>query len=258
LLDGEAGEAAAGQVRLAEGLAAAGAAALAACEACRCVTIPQIIRGGKMLAELTNWVRSTWYNKYAVMVLSAAIGLGAHETIPWSSLSASDWGTWIGSVGTVFTLIGTIWLATAEKRNQRRQEKARAVVAAASLEVRLETVEAALEDVIQNILDKDSLADFSYSAQARIITAAGTWNDDEILPLLILPNHVCAKLSGIRTAIADSAQKIEAEQWRSRDRDADAQAQKDLDIMQALVSQLEVITACLRECQLFARKVIRG
>jgi hypothetical protein len=126
------------------------------------------------------------------------------------------------------------------------------------LEVRLETVEAALEDVIQNILDKDSLADFSYSAQARIITAAGTWNDDEILPLLILPNHVCAKLSGIRTAIADSAQKIEAEQWRSRDRDADAQAQKDLDIMQALVSQLEVITACLRECQLFARKVIRG
>jgi hypothetical protein len=34
---------------------------------------------------------------------------------------AGDWATWLGAIGTILTLVGTIWLATKQNRDQRRQ-----------------------------------------------------------------------------------------------------------------------------------------
>ena len=71
------------------------------------------------MTTLTKWLN----NLYLIAVLLAAgvttdvilIGLAC-------DLSKSDWGTWVGSVGTVLTLVGTIWLATAAERKRRREQ----------------------------------------------------------------------------------------------------------------------------------------
>src|SRR5438045_996442 len=48
-----------------------------------------------------------------------------------------DTGAWAGAIGTVGTLVGTIWLATAAERRRMREESARAVVAAHALALRI-------------------------------------------------------------------------------------------------------------------------
>lgn len=64
-------------------------------------------------------------------------------------LSKADWGTWVGSIGTVGTLVGTIWLATTERRNRSRQEYALAQVTAASFVEEIRVATHVLEKGIQ-------------------------------------------------------------------------------------------------------------
>jgi len=51
-------------------------------------------------------------------------------------LSKSDWAAWVGAIGTVATLIGTIHLATAETRRRTRQERIAADMRGVSLGAR--------------------------------------------------------------------------------------------------------------------------
>ena len=79
-----------------------------------------------------------WHTKWAIMVLAAAAYIAAQNLINWSALTASDWGTWIGAVGTVITLAGTIWLATTETRRRAREEITKANIVASALAPRVE------------------------------------------------------------------------------------------------------------------------
>jgi uncharacterized protein YbjQ (UPF0145 family) len=151
-----------------------------------------------MFVEVRTWL-SAWYNMYAVMVLSAVTGLFGYEWIAWSKLSASDWGTWVGSIGTVAAFVGTIWLATTEKREARKQAIDRAVVAAAALGPRLQRIGDALNTVVDHLFDHThQKKPIDYRTFADLIENAGTWTDEEILPLIILRHHVCTRLAGVR------------------------------------------------------------
>ena len=48
-------------------------------------------------------------------------------------LSASDWATWVGSIGTVGTLIGAVWIANTEARRRNNEDLMGATVVAAGL-----------------------------------------------------------------------------------------------------------------------------
>lgn len=79
-----------------------------------------------------------WYTKWAVMVMAALAYVAGQNLINWSGLTASDWGTWIGAIGTVMTLVGTIHIATSETRRRNREEVTKANIVASALAPRVE------------------------------------------------------------------------------------------------------------------------
>lgn len=82
------------------------------------------------------------YPVIALGVLAAGILTGLRY-----DLSRADWGAWVGSIGTVGTLIGTVWLATSESRRRRFEELARAHIVAAALAPRISLLRSELEGI---------------------------------------------------------------------------------------------------------------
>lgn len=145
---------------------------------------------------------ATWYDKYAAITLSAAAGLGAYEAVPWSSLNAADWGTWVGAVGTVAALAGTIWLATSEQRRRVRTEKDLALVTAASFTLRIAAVESALQ-MVKKRMDYDIRCGVpsNYTELARMVRDAGVWQGPDVIPLICLERHVAARLAFVSVEV---------------------------------------------------------
>lgn len=138
------------------------------------------------------------------------------EATPWSDMDAADWGVWAGSIGTVATLIGTIILATADKRAARREAHDRAVVAAAALGPRLSSLHQILNNFTENLIDdKFEKTQIQYASMAILLKAKHLWTNDDILPLIVLPRHVCTRLAGGRTLLVQLISDIEelAETW---------------------------------------------
>jgi hypothetical protein len=127
----------------------------------------------------------------------------------WPQLNASDWGTWTGSIGTLLTWIWTIRLATADKRDAKKQASDRAVVAAAALVPRLQIIAATLQNAVETILDfTNEIPAVAYRVHADQIAKVGNWSDEEILPLIVLPGHVCARLAGVRPVLLEAIAEL--------------------------------------------------
>jgi hypothetical protein len=162
------------------------------------------------MTTLTKWLN----NLYLIAVLLAAgvttdvilIGLAC-------DLSKSDWGTWVGSVGTVLTLVGTIWLATAAERKRRREQLDLAIIAAASLSSWISDLRQAIWVAQQNMPGTLGAPDDAQLALADCIKSidhVGIWSRDDLAPLVVLPGHTAARLASlgvqIRIALASLKQ----------------------------------------------------
>jgi hypothetical protein len=121
----------------------------------------------------------------------------------WQRLSPSDWGTWIGSIGTVATLIGTIWLATESERKRRREELDKATLAAARMLVRIPSIQASFSTVraflIHSLFGTDPRPD--YIAAAKILQDTGTWSATDVDLLVHLRGQTAAKMEMTRSRI---------------------------------------------------------
>lgn len=134
------------------------------------------------------------YPALAASGLAAAIALGLSF-----DLSKADWATWVGSVGTIGTLIGTIWLATAETRRRQAQEIARGLIVAAALAPRLNLLSYHIgafsgrmefsnwEGMQQGTAHEEAAAFLSFD-----YTPATT---EELLALESMPNNCATKLA---------------------------------------------------------------
>lgn len=188
----------------------------------------------------------------------------------WQAMTVSDWGTWVGSIGTVATLIGTIWLATADRREIKRQAMDRAVVAAAALGPKLQNITeilAAAHEAL-NIFEPDDFGERHYyhshviqqaGASADTIERAGTWTDEEILPLIALPNHVCVRLAGTRPIIQQNISEmrelaaVAAYGW-----EADTIEIHRKVVVEALVKSCDALHFVINECQRAVRDAVRS
>jgi hypothetical protein len=162
------------------------------------------------------------WKRIAIAIISALGLFAVHEGVNalfqahhWKSMSAGDWGTWIGSIGTVAALMMTIRIATAAKREAQKYANDRAVVAAAALGPRLQRIGDALQSVVENVLNESQKTAAGYRSCADLIEAAGAWTDDEILPLIVLSEHVCTRLAGARPIMQNAVKELRliAEPW---------------------------------------------
>lgn len=94
----------------------------------------------KPLVQAFESLDRRWQLYAAVSILAIIIELGyfALYAIPWSKFGVAEWAYWVAAIGTTGTLIGTIWLASAEARIRHARERARSYIVAAALAPRLE------------------------------------------------------------------------------------------------------------------------
>lgn len=139
------------------------------------------------------------------MVTSGAIGFVGyfgHLFVKYPPINSADTAAWAGAIGTVGTLIGTIWLAGSAERAREREAMSRAVVAASSLVIPISRVHNSLSYVIDALRGTNPTApSHYYTAMVHSLEEAGMWDDDEILPLSVLPHAVAANLAACRAAI---------------------------------------------------------
>lgn len=64
-------------------------------------------------------------NRFCSIVLAGALALGGYNWICWSSLTASDWATWFGSIGTVTAVIVAAFAIYAQNKNAITIERLR-------------------------------------------------------------------------------------------------------------------------------------
>jgi hypothetical protein len=114
-----------------------------------------------------------------------------------------DWGTWFGAVGAIGALIGTIVIATAEQRRRLRTERGLMYVAVSSFIGRLDRMMNII--VALEVLFRDEDTDIRISDLEECIGSLerlGSFTQDEILPLISLPNGVAARMAGCKSELA--------------------------------------------------------
>ena len=110
------------------------------------------------------------------------------------------WAYWVGAIGTIGALIGTIWLATSERRNRRRQEFALAQVTAASFSEQIRVASHMLTyavNVLKHFAENPAKANFTDLHRVNEITKI--WTPADTIPLVVLPEGVAMELSAACT-----------------------------------------------------------
>jgi len=141
--------------------------------------------------------------KPAVLVASLGALLVAGLSIGVrSELSKSDWGTWVGSIGTVLTLVGTIILATAGERKRRQDELELAVIVAAEFILRIPNMQSRLMTIACD-LERTRNGSYGeiYQECFTQIKVANVWDAASLKPLVIVPDHAAARLALAATRI---------------------------------------------------------
>ncbi|WP_090180268.1 MULTISPECIES: hypothetical protein [unclassified Duganella] len=138
--------------------------------------------------------------RLCLMIFIGMAALAGYNWIPWSCLTASDWAAWVGAIGTVGTLIGTIWLATSADRRRLHEEASRAIISAHALHLRITSAWEVVRKAIES-LESESIQGFKYQQIAETIIDTALWTDEEVLPLLILPRNVAAELVATRDTL---------------------------------------------------------
>lgn len=52
-----------------------------------------------------------WYDKWAIMVIAAAIGVAGYNCIPWCKMGVAEWAYWVGAIGAISAIAGSFAIA---------------------------------------------------------------------------------------------------------------------------------------------------
>lgn len=111
--------------------------------------------------------------------------------LDWARFDVGDLGTWIGGIGTVFTLYMTIRLATAETRRRERNERLIGGLNALSLQYRISTLRSFLDSPENNmgklpLVLSDSVAQEKLDRWTQSILNYDRWTLEEIVPVIAI------------------------------------------------------------------------
>jgi len=127
------------------------------------------------------------------------------------NLAPGDWGTWTGGIGTVFTLVGTIWLATDQAR---KTEKANEIIARLHVVALNTRVHQASEACRRAGILFESMRGLAHSATGiddvrEKINGISLWTLNELIPIAMLPTNTAATLADALGEIAKLHSSLE-------------------------------------------------
>lgn len=187
------------------------------------------------------------------LTILALLGIGAvlHilVTLPFDGKGPE----WVGAIGTVATLIGTIWLATIETRRRRAEAHDLATLAASSIVLRAIRLNSAIRNSIEALTHEQ--ADAGNSAVYRYcldtISSTERWTIDELVPLVPLPNRAAAKLAFANQMLVT----IEIALKRAHSRPLRLGTQPDADLIKQLGHTRDMLASAIVECKKFANQL---
>lgn len=141
-----------------------------------------------------------------IALLGVGAGLHVLMTLPFEGKGAE----WVGAIGTVGTLIGTIILARQETVRRRRQERDAAVVAAAFMDLQFIDYLAILRKVLDGLsLPVEDDFENPWEQYAADLRRCPRWTREEIQPLIYFGSHVAADLAVAQEYVRAAAEMLD-------------------------------------------------
>jgi hypothetical protein len=195
-----------------------------------------------------------------IVLLALAAVFAAHQIAAvtfalhgWEFPKAGDWATWIGAIGTIGTLIGTVWLATSETRRRHHQETARGYIAAAALAPRLQLLTLQLSSFHAKLC----FVDYGSGQNGTPKTETADFLDfeyehatpDELMALASMPNNCATKLAYAQSQLATVRAQIKDYVSRARYPDKPLHP-RVVDVWRPWISDLyDRVNVLARQCQ---------
>lgn len=191
-----------------------------------------------------------------LVVIVAALGIAAalhtFMSLPFDASSGNDKrAEWAAAFGTVGALIGTIWIATSERRQKARHAHDLAIIAAAGLFIRIDNLHRVVHNSVLHFLDHiENARPIEYGLQANLLKSFPTLADSEIIPLVPLPHRVALRLR-MAISLADYAGTalLDAEQTCSYSWFEATKPKHDADLLAILIRSRYALGFCLEECR---------
>lgn len=150
------------------------------------------------------WYRPFLWALFGIALIACLISLGTRH-----HLSKADWGTWVGAVGTVLTLAGTIYLARTETRRRNRAERDMALIAAADFSIRIVELQHALTAADKWLeRNRDPGMGINYLDCVDILQRAHIWQPSELTPLLHIGRRLAVKLGLAQAEVVSAIQSM--------------------------------------------------
>lgn len=160
-----------------------------------------------------------WHDKWAIMAIAAAIAVGGYNGVPWDKMDVTIWAYWIGAIGTTGTLIGTIWLATAEKRDKLSRDRDLALIVCAGIILKIAEIQIKMHTIGGN-LQSLKVGDARFVKWcADMLVELPEISFTDVAALIVLPNNVAAKVATVLTELDWCKKEITR---RGNDGDIDA------------------------------------
>lgn len=70
-----------------------------------------------------------WYDKWAIMVTAAAIGVAGYNCIPWCKMDITIWAYWVGAIGSISAIVGSFAIARFQAREASKVRRVEALEA---------------------------------------------------------------------------------------------------------------------------------
>jgi|GEM_PF-4625857 len=134
-----------------------------------------------------------------------------------------DWGTWLGSIGTITATAGAVWIANDARFQNKAQARALALVTAASFTVRISQLLTTMRSVVGQLDDLDN----NFTLERRrwtgnLILHAEAWGPEDAIPLIAIDVHTAALLAQTSSALRAIHQQITAPDMVEREGQIDA------------------------------------
>lgn len=115
-------------------------------------------------------------------------------------------GTWAGAFGTFFALGGTIYLATQETRQRKREALDKARIIAPAIAMKLAALRPAMVAAIHKLKGTPKAMDLNFVGAQ--LAKVQLWDGSEIEPLTCLPHSCAIDLAHIREIVTIVAAKL--------------------------------------------------
>jgi len=194
-----------------------------------------------------------WALALLLLVATLIIFRWALAFYDWARLDAAVLGTWIGGLGTVFTLIWTIRLATAETRRREHQEMVVARLRGAGMAARIESANIKVFMVVTMlhfaVKGTRPVEDFAFCEEE--LAEIKLWTIEEAIQLVPLPSNVAIKLA----EVVDHIHTVRAtlnRMSRMGFMSPEYQRERSAEMLKVLDLTLEYLQDAKRECRLGA------